>query len=513
MKRYLYLWHRWLGIALCLVMALWFVSGVVMLYVGYPKLTPSERLRHLPLLPADCCTALDAAQQAGALSSLRLTSIAGQAHYVLTFATGERRVLNAASGKAAQPVDAERALAGARQFGGGVPVRYLGEVDEDIWAHSRGLDGERPLHRVELQDEAGTWLYLSSRSGEVVLDASQQERHWNLLGAWLHWLYPLRGGFGVDNGWRVLVIGLSLAGTLMAVLGIWVGVLRWRFQGRYRSGSHSPYGAGWMRWHHVGGLLFGVLLVLWVFSGLMSMRPWGLFDGRSTLNLSAYPGGALQVGDFPLDVSDALAVLRREPGFLPVELEWRRVGGEVYLVARTAEGDSRVLAASRPTETLRTLPGEALLAAAQAVAPDTAMHSEWLERFDFHYFARAEQSMYGFQHRRLPVLRVRFDDAQASWLHIDPHSGAIVDRTDQHRRAGRWLFNLLHSWDWQPLLERPRLREALIIAFSAGGLFICLSGTVLGWRRLRRDSRLRRKALARRVTTGVGEKRMPKSVP
>ncbi|HWV10993.1 MAG TPA: PepSY domain-containing protein, partial [Pseudomonas sp.] len=60
MKRYLYLWHRWLGIGLCLVMALWFVSGVVMLYVGYPKLTPGERLRHLPELPADCCTALDA---------------------------------------------------------------------------------------------------------------------------------------------------------------------------------------------------------------------------------------------------------------------------------------------------------------------------------------------------------------------------------------------------------------------------------------------------------------------
>ena len=47
-KRYLYLWHRWLGIALCLFMALWFVSGVVMLYVGYPKLTPAEHLAHLP---------------------------------------------------------------------------------------------------------------------------------------------------------------------------------------------------------------------------------------------------------------------------------------------------------------------------------------------------------------------------------------------------------------------------------------------------------------------------------
>lgn len=31
MKRYLYLWHRWLGIVACLFMARWFVSGVAML--------------------------------------------------------------------------------------------------------------------------------------------------------------------------------------------------------------------------------------------------------------------------------------------------------------------------------------------------------------------------------------------------------------------------------------------------------------------------------------------------
>lgn len=503
MKRYLYLWHRWLGIGLCLVMVLWFVSGVVMLYVGYPKLTPAERLQHLPALPTGCCLPLDVTQYAEPLTSLRLVGIASQPYYLLTTRDGGQQVVDARTGEPAPAVDAERALASAGQFGGGAPARYLGRVEEDIWTHSRALDADRPLHLVELQDPARTWLYVSSRSGEVVRDASLEERRWNLLGAWLHWLYPLRGGFGVENGWRLLVIGLSLLGTAMAVLGIWVGVLRWRFSGRYRSGSRSPYGSGWMRWHHIGGLLFGVLLVLWVFSGLMSMRPWGLFDARSTLNLAAYQGGDLRVGDFPLAVDQALAVLRGDAGFQPVELEWRTVGGQAYLLARSASGDSRVLAASDPTRVLHTLPREVLLAAAQATAPGLAMRSEWLERFDFYYFARAEQSMYGFQHRRLPVLRVRFDDPQASWLHIDPYSGAIVDLSDQHRRAGRWLFNLLHSWDWQPLLERPRLREALIIAFSLGGLLICLSGTVLGWRRLRREARGRSRRLEQRARQSV----------
>ena len=43
-KRLLYQLHRWTGIAACVLMLLWFVSGMVMLFVGYPKLTPWERL-------------------------------------------------------------------------------------------------------------------------------------------------------------------------------------------------------------------------------------------------------------------------------------------------------------------------------------------------------------------------------------------------------------------------------------------------------------------------------------
>ena len=39
MKRWLFLVHRWLGIGICLLFAMWFVSGMVMMYVGYPKLT------------------------------------------------------------------------------------------------------------------------------------------------------------------------------------------------------------------------------------------------------------------------------------------------------------------------------------------------------------------------------------------------------------------------------------------------------------------------------------------
>ncbi len=42
-KRWPFLVHRWLGIALSWLFVCWFVSGMVMMYVGHPKLTEDRK--------------------------------------------------------------------------------------------------------------------------------------------------------------------------------------------------------------------------------------------------------------------------------------------------------------------------------------------------------------------------------------------------------------------------------------------------------------------------------------
>ena len=497
-KRYLYLWHRWLGIALCLFMALWFISGVVMLYVGYPKLTAAEHRARLPALPASgCCiepaAALAASGRGDAPQSLRLSSVAGSPRYLLRYADGTQVAVDGRSGVRIEAVTAEQALASARQFDAGAKAEYQGLVQEDRWTLSRALDADRPLHRVQLDDAPRHLLYISSRTGAVVRDAPATERAWNWLGAWLHWLYPLRGPW-----WTPLVIYLSLAATFMAVLGQVVGLLRWRFAKPYRSGSRSPY-AGFARWHHVAGLGFGAVLIAWMFSGLMSMNPWRLFESPASLSAAAYRGGELHAESVALPLAEALRRVR-QAGLQPHELEWRLVGGEGYLTAYDSAGDSRILAMRAAGEPQPRLDRRTLHAAAQAMWPDGRSTAEWLHAYDAYYFARAEQSMYGGQSRPLPVLRVQFDDPARTWVYLDPFSGALVHRLDEPRRAARWLFNLLHSWDWQPLLARPWLREGLMIVFSLGGIVVSLSGVVLGWRRIRRT---RRASAGRRVVRGA----------
>src|SRR5262252_6929482 len=99
--RALTLIHRWLGIAFCLLFAMWFASGIVMHFVPFPALDPTERLAGLSLLPASIRTSPpDAVKSLGGdLVRLRLTAPGGHPVYVGTLRDGDLSALDAATGR------------------------------------------------------------------------------------------------------------------------------------------------------------------------------------------------------------------------------------------------------------------------------------------------------------------------------------------------------------------------------------------------------------------------------
>jgi len=508
MKRWLFLVHRWLGIGICLLFAMWFVSGMVMMYVGYPKLTEEERLRHLPPLEADArllapARALAAAGVAGPLDELRLAaSSGGRPVYVATPARQEASaahkpppkgsgavMIDAVSGQRLRAVDEAHALASAAAFAGpGMKLAYLGAIAEDAFTHSRALDPHRPLHKVELDDAERTLLYISGRSGEVVRDATRAEQWWNYAGAWIHWLYPLRGN-AFEPYWTDIVNWLSILGIVMALAGTVVGIMRWRFRKPYRSGARTPYPGAMMRWHHISGLLFALVTITWIFSGLMSMNPWRIFDtGAPKLDMAALQGGPLAPG-----AADAAPqVLLAATGAGVRELRWTRVLGQNRVLAQAAGGPPQVLD-SRDGSPVDLDPA-ALRLAATRLLPAPAARIERLQDYDLYYYARDAHTMTGGGAKPLPVLRIVFDDPHATWVHLDPHTGAVLGRLDSGKRASRWLFAMLHSWDWLPLLERRPLWDLVLIALSLGGTLLSVTGVVIGWRRLGRKLREARHA-------------------
>ena len=489
-KRFIYLFHRWSGIGFCLLMLLWLVSGVVMLFVGYPKLMPQERLRALPVLEAPgCCVPVEAAlahsRAPAQLQELTLTSIGGQPRYRLREGDGTLRLVDASTGRLLPPADEAAALAGARAFLPGVPAQLLGQVEDDRWSHARAMDAHRPLYRVQMDDAQQTLLYVSSKTGEVLLDAPQTQRYWNFVGAWLHWLYIFRDGSS-DPFWTWLLIILSAVGTLSVIAGACTGLWRWRFQGRYKSGLRTPYRSLPMRWHHVTGLAFGLMLILWMFSGLMSMNPFSIFSAaHGRPDVAAYRQGSPGAGRPTLSTGAALTALQ-QVGFATSELEWKVLAGAPYLLARSASGDSRlVLRSGSGWAVQERWQDEFLIAAASALRPATIVSADTLHDYDAYYYERQESSMYAGSERKLPVIRLMFADTGETWVYLDPRSGDVVQSVDRSQRVGRWLFNLLHSWDLPSWLQAGIARETVLILLSLGGLLIVASGIFIAFKRLR----------------------------
>ncbi len=494
-KRFLFLLHRWTGVFMGIFIALWFASGIILMYVQYPALTLDEHLENLPgLNPGNInVSAAEAAEIAGIdnmVSSVTLSSVAGRPAYLMRDSFGFLRTVYADDGSPLGEIDETLVMATVSNSGfagaDSAPV-YDAQIYDDQWSVSAVLHEHRPLHRVRVNDAADTVLYVSSRNGQIVRDTNRHERFWNWLGSTIHWIYPvqLRRNQAL---WTDVVIYLSFIGVISVVSGGIVGIMRMRVKRRYRNDSISPY-RGIDKLHHVLGLACLVFVCTFMFSGLMSMSPWGMFqsEGSFRAQLEGYRGGSsLNLAAFP----------EPDAGLLPAgtrEIEWHQVGGRGLLVfAGAGKYETSVLmgdnsAAARSAELLASIG-----AAIPAMLPNNNLLSlEVLEEYDNYYYSHHDS------YRPLPVYRARFDDNESTWFHIDLNTAQVISRHTDASRLQRWLFNGMHSLDFNFLLQRGWLWDTVVILLSLLGLAFSVTSVIIGWRRLKqtlpRISRIREK--------------------
>ena len=81
-----------------------------------------------------------------------------------------------------------------------------------------------------------------------------------------------------------------------------------------------------------------------------------------------------------------------------------------------------------------------------------------------------------------PVYRSRCGDV---WFDVDSADGGILQRLDASRRAYRWFYSALHTFDFPVLMAHPHWRDGLVVGLCALGLVFSITGIVIGWRRLR----------------------------
>ncbi|MGY4254761.1 putative iron-regulated membrane protein [Bradyrhizobium sp. USDA 4516] len=485
-RRWLYIVHRWIGIATCLLFAMWFISGLVMMYVAFPRLTDSERLAALPVIPwSKVRVTPDRAMAIAGVEryprDLRLSMMDDTPVYRVTGWKGGTITISATDGSVIDRITPDQALAIAAHHPHALQPRLIETITRDQWSVTSRFDPLRPLYLIGLGDADGTELYVSSRTGEIALDTTRCERIWNWLGSIPHWIYPtvLRKDGPL---WRDVVLWISGVCLVVAVTGFWIGVLRLRLMRRYADGAVSPY-RGWMAWHHIAGLVGGICVLTWMFSGWLSLNPGGAFSGRGVTR-------EIAIGYSGHDTADIVAGFQSSPSMPAVEARFVWIGGHRLMLLDDGNGGRSI--ADPVTGARMTLSRDEVIAAARHAMPGAAMTSaRQLDEPDAYWYTL-------HQARELPVLRIGFDDPARTWLHISPVTGEILERSDDSRRSYRWLFNALHSLDVPLLLRIWPARDVVVWLLSAAGTIISISGIVIGWRRLRR-----RKVRGRRVSAGL----------
>jgi len=340
-----------------------------------------------------------------------------------------------------------------------------------------------PLLKFALDDAAGTRVYVTEHTDEPAMVTTASGRRWGWLGAVIHWIYftPFRRH---SELWAQTVIWVSTAGVAMGVVGLLWGVWRYSPRQRFRlkyPQSHSPY-AGLMLWHHYAGLIFGVTTITWIFSGLLSRDPWDWSPSTAPTRAQreAVSGGPLLESQLSLEQIRRGLVAFGPP---PKEATVVRFRKEVFLRA-----DRGLVSLHAPQMgAVPMLDLDVLFGAAREAHPAAIAGLDWMETYDSYYYDRSHRLS-------LPVLRVRYDDPQATWLYLDPRAGAIVRKEERLSRVNRWLYHGLHSFDFPFLQDRRPLWDVVVIALSLGGIVLSVTTLQPGYRRLRRG--------ARRITSG-----------
>lgn len=475
-----------MGVALCLLFATWFLSGIGMMYWEYPLIMPEDRLAHdeildaskIRLSPAEAYARLGADMPPPA--EARLGTYDGRPAY--KFGAGaEQMIVYADTGVWQQqfPPELTRRMAAAWV---GQPAGLAKEEDNtplDQWTVYEGFAALRPLRKYIWPD--GEQVYVSTQNGEVAQCTTRVSRFGAYLGPIPHWLYftPLR-----RNGerWSKLVIWSSGIATILVIIGLAVGVSMYSPGKRFRyRGEHSalPY-AGWKRWHSILGLTFGVFACSWTFSGMLSMDPFPAWQGEQHDDIGTRFGKAIRSSSIDLASFDsklpsqALAGL----GTAVKELQLTSFRGKPVYLASTGAKETRIVPVDGQPATEFDA-HEIVAALDNAAAPYSASGIRRVTRYEAYYLDR---------HHRLPLpaIYVQLNDPQRSAFYIDPRTARIVESYNSRSRRNRWLYHGLHSLDIPALYAHRSAWDILVLAFMLGGVSLAITSVILAWRVLRR---------------------------
>lgn len=484
--------HRLLGTVLSIFFLMWFVSGFVMLFHSFPRITSEQKLSALlplrPLAPEEShkLDSLISLLPTGDIKSLRLQAGAQGDSYSLFAETSDSLIIKNTEEASPLPTGYGEAIAYAQRLMPRAKIKHVDSLHTaDTWIPYLGERSISPIYRIYFDDDKATELYYSTSSGEGIQLTDRASRLWAYLGAIPHWIYfyQLRQH---RDAWVTTVTVISALGVVMCLTGMVVGIRSYWQTRRSRRGLHSPYKKWDYRWHHILGFAFGFFVTAFIFSGLMSVQrvPEWIVPTKGTL------GKDLRKQRLPQDAELWSRLYKQslskygEEGVVRIEL--KAVGTSTYLRTETRRATyyDREQAVGAPLTSLY-IDEEEAKALIKELSPNSPLRISLLEDYDNYYIDRHGKLP-------LPVYKIEVDDADESSVYLNPKTGEIR-YYNSNGRLSRILYQGLHSWVFAPLVSIPWLWWTLIIVLLTAGLVVSLTGTLIGVKYLRRTFRSKAK--------------------
>ena len=448
-----------------------------MIYVPFPSLSDAERIKRAEVVDVSGVTITSLSESLVATginitNRIRLLQYQRRPMLVVEGNSNDVVAVFADSAELIRPLTPTDASVIAEKFSSASVLSVSDPILYDQWVVHDRFDPYRPFFRVELEDEARTHLYISTKTTEVLQKTNRQQRVWNYVGAVVHWIYPtiIRKDWAL---WDQLVWWVSLFGILGVIAGMILGIKHsvagWK---RGSKGLASPF-SGWLAWHHKIGFVFGVFALLWIFSGWLSMDHGRLFSTPA-------PSDKQKADVRGISLTTALSQASQEDlsKFLDTrEFEISALAGQALLIAKNDQASELSLI------------GMDLIPDQQYLIPavQSAVSQAWPSITIKDSYMVAADDVYGhLREGSLPesTLRVVLDDVDATWVHVNLNEGRIISVMDKSRRMYRWLFNGIHSLDLPGLTDKRPLWDVLMVLLMAVGFIFSVTGIVIAYRKL-----------------------------
>lgn len=485
-KKILYSLHRILGTILSILFLVWFLSGFVMIYHTFPKVSNTDRFSRMEAVrgekpPLDSIISKNKFGES--IDKLILTAFDGIPYFEIV--SGKQNVK--------LPLDTNTILNGspsytqienyARKWSEADITRVDTLRELEQWIPFGRLEKDFPIYKFYFDDAKKHQLYVSSVTGEALQFTDKDNRLWAWLGAIPHWIYftKLRQD---SQLWIDVVVWLSAFGSIMCIAGIILGIRSYIVQHRKKKQWKTPYKRFSYKWHHILGFIFGVFVFAYVFSGMMSLATvpkWIVKVHNPDIQNSLFAPKPVVLSNYKLDYRK---IVEQYEGQVK-SIQWSTFG-DVPLYNVIIGNEMQIFDASAEEIITFSVTEQMIKDKLSKVHKEPVTITK-LQEYDNYYAATGNRLP-------LPVYKAEIADADNSTYYIDPENGS-TRYFNTNTKVRRWTYQILHSWLLGFLVKHPVLWNIVLWVTMIGGTLVSLTGVWLGFKYIKRKTKKLKKYL------------------